>query len=137
MTVPFETVRRTLTARMASFGGIDQDRIEYANSPTPGGGSFQPPADGVWCAFEIQYATAAFAGMADQPHFRRPGQAVIQCFCRKGAGLSAINTLADGLSDHFQAWQQGHIECLEVSQHVVGTFNDYYQINVNIRFRAG
>ncbi|HEK1684109.1 TPA: hypothetical protein SMR42_000414 [Pseudomonas putida] len=137
MTVPFDTVRKTLTDHMARFGGIDQARIDYANAQQPGGGSFKPPATGVWCAFEIQHATASFAGMADRPHFRRPGQAVIQCFCRKGVGLSAINVLADSLSDHFQAWQQGDIECLEVSQHVVGTFNDYYQINVNIRFRAG
>ncbi|WP_447811025.1 hypothetical protein [Pseudomonas putida] len=137
MTVPFETVRKTLTARMASFAGIEQARIDYANAQQPGGGVFKPPASGVWCAFEIQYATAAFAGMADRPHYRRPGQAVIQCFSRRSTGLSALNLLADSISDHFQSWQDGHIECLEVSQHVVGTFEDYYQINVNVRFRAG
>lgn len=137
MTVPFETVRKTLTARMASFTGIEQARIEYANSPNPGGGVFKPPATGVWCAFEILYATASFAGMADRPHYRRLGQVVIQCFCRRSTGLSAINKLADALSDHFQSWQDGHIECLEVSQQVVGDFEDYYQINVNVRFRAG
>ncbi|MCZ9636882.1 phage tail terminator-like protein [Pseudomonas putida] len=137
MTVPFETVRKTLTARMASFAGIEQARIDYANAQQPGGGAFKPPATGVWCAFEIQYATAAFAGMADRPHYRRPGQTVIQCFCRRSTGLSALNLLADSLSDHFQSWQDGHIECLEVSQHVVGAFEIYYQINVNVRFRAG
>ncbi|CAG8863151.1 hypothetical protein PS627_00087 [Pseudomonas fluorescens] len=137
MTVPFETVRKTLTARMATFTGIEQARIEYANSPNPGGGVFKPPATGVWCAFEIQYASAFPAGMADKTYYRRPGQVVIQCFCRRNVGLSAINKLADALSDHFQSWQDGHIECLEASQQVVGDFEDYYQINVNTRFRAG
>jgi hypothetical protein len=136
MTVPFETVRKTLTGRMAAFTGIDQARVEYANSPQPGG-SFTPPASGVWCAFEIQYATPFFCGMADVPSYRRPGQAVIQCFVRKGEGLSAISQLADALSDHFQSWQAGHIECMEVGQQVVGYYEDFYQINVNVRFRAG
>lgn len=136
MTVPFETVRKTLTARMVAFTGIEQARIDYANAQQAGG-TFSPPTTGVWCAFEIQYATAALAGMADKPHFRRPGQVVIQCFCRRSTGLSAINLLADALSDHFQSWQSGHIECLEASQIVVGAFEDYYQVNVNVRFRAG
>jgi len=137
MTVPFETVRKTLTARMKEFAGIEQARIEYANAEYPNGGVFKPPATGVWCAFEIEYATAGFAGMADKPHYRRPGQVVIQCFCRRSVGLSEINKLADSLSDHFQSWQSGHIECLDASQHVVGDFESYYQINVNVRFRAG
>lgn len=137
MTVAFETVRVTFTGRMASFSGISQDRVEYANSPSVNGSAFVPPATGLWCAFEILYATSFFSGMADKPNYRRPGQVVIQCFCRKGAGLSAINKLADALSDHFQAWSSGDIECSEVSQNVVGDFEDYYQINVTVRFRAG
>ncbi|MFJ3486576.1 phage tail terminator-like protein [Pseudomonas sp. NPDC090202] len=137
MTVAFETILATLTGRMAAFTGIEQDRIEYANSPAADGSTFKPPAKGVWCAFEIQHASASFAGMADRPQYRRPGQVVIQCFCRRGKGLSAINKLADALSDHFQAWSSGDIECSEANQHVVGDFETYYQINVAVRFRAG
>lgn len=136
MTVEFETIRRTLTGRMVSFQGIEQSRIEYANSPQPGG-TFTPPATGLWCAFEIMHASSSFAGMADTPYYRRPGQVVIQCFARRSSGLSGLNTLADSLSSHFQAWSSGDIECMEVSQVVVGLFEDFYQINVNIRFRAG
>ncbi|MNJ80104.1 hypothetical protein D3C77_783580 [compost metagenome] len=62
---------------------------------------------------------------------------MIQCFCRRSTGLSDINKLADALSDHFQSLQDGHIECLEASLHVLGDFESYYQINVNVRFRAG
>ncbi|WP_313740468.1 phage tail terminator-like protein [Pseudomonas sp.] len=136
MTVPFETVRKTLTARMAAFTGIDQARVEYPNSPQPDG-TFKPPANGVWCAFEIQYATPFLCGLADTPTYRRPGQVVIQCFVRRGEGLGTINRLADGLSDHFQSWQAGHIECMEVGQQLVGYYEDYYQTNVTVRFRAG
>ena len=137
MTVAFETVRTTLTGRMVTFAGIEQARIEYANNPAADGSTFKPPATGVWCAFEILYASSFFSGMADKPNYRRPGQVVIQCFCRLGTGLSAINKLADALSDHFQAWSSGDIECSEVSQNVVGEFECYYQINVTVRFRAG
>ncbi len=137
MTVPFETVRKTLTARMVAFTGIEQSRIDYPNADLPGGAIFKPPGDGVWCAFNIQPATSFFAGMADEPHYRRPGQVVVQCFTRKRIGMGPINRLADAISGHFQSWISGHIECLEVSQQDVGDFEDYYQINVNIRYRAG
>ncbi|WP_457253043.1 hypothetical protein [Pseudomonas juntendi] len=137
MTVPFETVRKTLTARMKEFSGIDQALIEYPSAEYPNGGVFKPPETGVWCAFNIQPASSFFAGMADKPHYRRPGQVVIQCFTRKRIGMGPINRLADAISDHFQSWSSGHIECMEVSQQDVGDFEDYYQINVNVRFRAG
>ncbi|WP_341959182.1 hypothetical protein [Pseudomonas sp. RC10] len=139
MTVAFETVRLTLTGRMAAFTGIEQSRVEYANAKVPSSptGLFVRPTTGLWCAFEILYATAFLAGMADKPQYRRPGQIVIQCFCLKREGLSAINKLADALSDHFQAWQSGEIECMEASQVVVGDYESFYQINVNVRFRAG
>lgn len=137
MTVPFETVRKTLTERMEAFTGIDQERIDYPNADYPDGGVFKTPTDGVWCAPEIEYATPFLAGMADVPTYRRPGQMVVQCFTRRRVGLGPINRLADALSDHFQSWQVGHIECMEVGQQVVGYYEDFYQINVNVRFRAG
>ena len=49
------------------------------------------------------------------------------------------------LEEHFSYWSQGELECLEASQVDVGTGDSvgrpqglgFYQINVNIRFRAG
>ncbi|RON82437.1 hypothetical protein BK635_13125, partial [Pseudomonas chlororaphis] len=98
---------------------------------------FTPPAAGLWCRLNIQHATAFMAGMADRPHTRKPGQISIQCFARVRTGIKAINELADALEAHFAYWQAGDLECMEASQVVAGEFEDFYQINVNIRFRAG
>lgn len=136
MTVPYLEIRETMIDRMSEFTGITPDRVDHSNA-TYAGGSFPVPVTGVWCAFYVQYATAVFSGMGETPTYRRPGQVIIQCFCRKGKGLREIMTLADGLCDHFQSWSTGHIECLEATQQVVGDFKDFYQINVTIRFRAG
>ena len=129
----FEQIRALITARMVAFTGIDQARIDYPNQPEV----FTPPATSLWCRLNIQYASAFMAGMADRPHTRKPGQISIQCFARERTGTKAINELADALEAHFAYWQSGDLECMEASQMVAGEFEGFYQINVNIRFRAG
>jgi hypothetical protein len=129
----FEQIRALITGRMVAFIGIDQARIDYPNQPEV----FAPPATGLWCRLNIQYASAFMAGMADRPHTRKPGQISIQCFARERTGTKAINELADALEAHFAYWQSGALECMEASQVVAGEFEGFYQINVNIRFNAG
>jgi len=129
----YEQIRQLITARMAAFTGITQDRIDYPNQPAV----FSTPATGLWCRLVIQHATAFMAGMADKPHTRRPGLITIQCFARARTGTKAINDLADALIAHFAYWSSGDLECMEGSQIIAGEFEGFYQINVNIRFRAG
>lgn len=129
----FEQIRAIITGRMVAFTGLDQARIDYPNQPEV----FTPPATGLWCRANIQYASAFMAGMADRPHTRKPGQISIQCFARERTGTKAINELADSLEAHFAYWMSGDLECMEASQAVAGEFEGFYQINVNIRFRAG
>jgi hypothetical protein len=129
----YEQIRALITARMVAFTGIDQARIDYPNQPEV----FTPPATGLWCRLNIQYASAFMAGMADRPHTRKPGQISIQCFARERTGTKAINQLVDALEAHFAYWMSGELECMEASQVVAGELEGFYQINVNIRFRAG
>lgn len=129
----FEQIRALITARMVAFTGIDQARIDYPNQPEV----FTPPVTGLWCRLNTQYASAFMAGMADRPHTRKPGQISIQCFARERTGTKALNELADALEAHFAYWMSGDLECMEASQVVAGEFEGFYQINVNIRFRAG
>ncbi|AZD86512.1 hypothetical protein C4K14_3688 [Pseudomonas chlororaphis subsp. aureofaciens] len=129
----FEQIRALITARMVAFTGIEQTRIDYPNQPAV----FTPPAEGLWCRLNIKHATAFMAGMADRPHTRKPGQISVQCFARAHTGLKALNELADALESHFAYWQTGDLECMEASQVDAGEFEGFYQINVNIRFRAG
>lgn len=129
----YDETRSLITGRMVAFTGIEQARIDYPNQPAV----FTPPATGLWCRMSIQYGTAFMAGMADQPYTRKPGQISIQCFARVHTGTKAINQLVDVLEAHFAYWMSGSLECMEASQVVAGEFEGFYQINVNIRFRAG
>ncbi len=128
----YEEIRKLITARMVAFTGLPQSSIDYPNTQT-----FTPPATGLWCRLNIQHASAFMAGMADKPYTRKPGQISIQCFARVGTGLKALNVLSDQLEAHFAYWQSGDLECMEVSQIPAGEFEGFYQVNVNIRFRAG
>ena len=129
----YEQIRLILTARMAAFGGITQDRIDYPNQPTV----FNTPESGLWCRFIILHATPFMAGMANAPYTRRPGQITIQCFARERTGTKAVNEIADALIAHFGYWSSGDLECMEAGQAIAGEFEGFYQVNVNIRFRAG
>lgn len=129
----YEQIRELISARMASFAGMTREQIDYPNQPTV----FTPPDAGLWCRLNIQYATAFMAGMADRPYTRKPGQISIQCFARERTGTKAITELADALEAHFAYWMSGDLECMEASQVIAGEFEGFYQINVNIRFRAG
>lgn len=138
----YEQIRTAVMGRMEVFEGIEHKRVFYQNFPYPPenldtSGVFKPPATGLWCRFNVQYATAFMAGMADKPYTRKPGQISIQCFTRARTGMKALNELADQLEAHFAYWAYGALECLEASQVVAGEFEGFYQINVNIRFRAG
>ena len=128
----YEDIRKLITARMVAFTGLPQSSIDYPNTQT-----FTPPATDPWCRLNIQHATAFMAGMADKPHTRKPGQISIQCFARVGTGTKALNVLADQLEAHFAYWQSGDLELMEASMIPAGEFNGFYQVNVNIRFRAG
>lgn len=128
----YESIRQLITVKMVAFTGLPQASIDYPNTQT-----FTPPATGLWCRLNIQHATAFMAGMADKPYTRKPGQISIQCFARVATGTKALNVLADQLEAHFAYWQSGDLECMEVSQVVAGELEGFYQINVNIRFRAG
>ena len=129
----YEQIRALITAHMVAFIGIDQSRIDYPNQPTV----FTPPDSGIWCRLNIQYASAFMAGMADLPYTRKPGQISIQCFARERTGTKAITELVDALEAHFAYWMSGDLECMEASQAIAGEFEGFYQVNVNIRFRAG
>ena len=48
-----------------------------------------------------------------------------------------LDNLTSQLEAHFGYWSDGDLECLEASQVDAGEFEGFYQINVNIRFRAG
>jgi hypothetical protein len=128
----YDDIGKLIKSRMVAFAGLPQSSIDYPNTPT-----FTPPATGLWCRLNIQHATAFMAGMADKPYTRKPGQISIQCFARVGTGINALNALSDQLEAHFAYWQSGDLECMEASQIPAGEFEGFYQVNVNIRFRAG
>jgi hypothetical protein len=128
----YDDIGKLIKARMVAFTGLPKESIDYPNTQT-----FTPPATGLWCRLNIQHATAFMAGMADKPYTRKPGQISIQCFARIGTGINALNALSDQLEAHFAYWQSGDLECMEANQIPAGEFEGFYQVNVNIRFRAG
>lgn len=128
----YADIHKLIIDRMMTFTGLPLGSIDYPNAQL-----FKPPATGLWCRLNIQHGTAFMAGMADKPYTRKPGQISIQCFARVATGIKTLNVLADQLEAHFAYWASGDLEFDAASQVVAGESEGFYQINVNIRFRAG
>lgn len=148
----FDEIRVALMARAMVFFSYAKDAfapdfnndssyVDYPNQIV----RFVPPDEGIWCRVSVQFGQAFLAGMSKEPYSRKPGVFTIQCFARMQTGVKTITQFADAAEAHFAYWSSGDLECLEASQVVVGVTDSvgapegsgWYQINLNVRFRAG
>ena len=129
MAMTLEQARQAIIARMQSFTGIDQARIQYPNAP-----EFKVPKDGLWCRLSIMGGTSIISGVADQPCTRRTGNIMIQCFARPRTGEKAITELSDALLAHFEYFTEDHLQCLQGQSIYAGKDSDFSQYNVSISY---
>lgn len=126
-----EQARQAIIARMQSFTGIDQARIQYSNAP-----EFKVPKIGLWCRLTIAGGSSFISGIADKPCTRRTGNIMIQCFDRLHTGEKAITELSDALLTHFEYFSIEHLECMQGQSINAGKDGDFIQYNVMVGYRV-
>lgn len=97
--------RLAINARIKSFTGIEQLRIQWSNQK-----DFTPPASGLWCRVTIQYADTVESGLYRGLLQRDSGIINIQCFARKGTGDIKLIELADKWREHFAEFTSSYLE---------------------------
>ncbi|WP_312970871.1 phage tail terminator-like protein [Acinetobacter gerneri] len=125
-----EQVRQAITARLAAFTGIEQEKIQYSNM-----NGFSIPKAGLWCRVTIRNGGTFISGLADKPCTRTTGAITIQIFARKNTGVKSLSELADKWVQHLQFYRVEDLECLEANVIDVGEDDDFYQYNVTTNYR--
>ena len=97
--------RLAINARIKSFTGIDQSKIQWTNQK-----DFKVPPTGLWCRVTIQYADTVESGLYRGLLQRDSGIINIQCFARKGTGDIKLIELADKWRDHFAEFTSSYLE---------------------------
>lgn len=97
--------RLAINARIKSFTGIDQSKIQWTNQK-----DFKVPEIGLWCRVTIQYADTQPSGLYQGQCERDFGVINIQCFDRKGNGDIKLIDLADKWRDHFKGFVSSYLE---------------------------
>lgn len=97
--------RLAINARIKSFTGIDQSKIQWINQK-----DFKVPETGLWCRVTIQYADTQSSGLYQGQCERDFGVINIQCFDRKGNGDIKLIDLADKWRDHFKGFVSSYLE---------------------------
>lgn len=128
----YEQLRAIIIAKMMTFDGIEQERIDYLNPVV----RFTPPQGGVWCRLYIEPARPTVQGLCE-PRARIPGTIVVQCFERTLHQSVGLIELVDKLVGHFQFWSAPGLLCREAQLIDMGAHDGVYQLNVQIYFVAG
>lgn len=102
--------RLAINARIKSFTGIEQSKIQWANQK-----DFTPPTSGLWCRVTIQYSDSFQAGLYKGQLERDFGIINIQCFARKGTGDIAVIELADKWREHFKGFTSTYLEIIKTN----------------------
>ena len=97
--------RLAINARVKSFTGIEQTKIQWANQK-----DFKVPPTKNWCRVTIQYSETFESGLYRGLLERDFGIINIQCFARKGTGDIAVIELADKWREHFKGFTSTYLE---------------------------
>lgn len=126
--------RLAINAKIKSFAGIDQAKIQWANQK-----DFKVPLTGNWCRVTIQYADTQASGLYQGQCERDFGIINIQCFDRKGVGDIKLIELADKWRTHFKGFVSSYLEITKTNaptdpSHELET--DFVMSLVRIEFRV-
>ncbi|UNU74108.1 DUF4128 domain-containing protein [Moraxella nasovis] len=92
------------------------------------------PTD-IWHRLSLQSAGAIMSGMADKPMSREIGAVVVQVFTRQNIGEKRAVEQADTIANHLAYYTDENLELLTPSVVIVGSDNDWWQVNVRVPYR--
>lgn len=122
-----------IRSRFDSLYGIDgsvaQHVVIYDNDPT------KPPADQLWISFNIQLGTTEVVGAGVKSWARTVGIATAIIFAPLGRGDQQSLALCDDIAERFRSLIDSGVIYETPYLTSIGRRGQWYQTNVNIRFR--
>ncbi|EOG2471107.1 TPA: phage tail terminator-like protein [Klebsiella pneumoniae] len=127
----FTEIRNAVISRMAAQTAIASDAVNYPNGPV-----FDPSNRDIWARLTNIAGQAGATEIGDGPVVHRTGLLIIQLFVPVGSGTLLISRTADKIRELFEFQDDGRLSYFAVSCYDAGEADGWYQINLNIPYRA-
>ncbi|AXT65000.1 phage tail terminator-like protein [Klebsiella quasipneumoniae subsp. similipneumoniae] len=127
----FTEIRNAVISRMAAQTAIASDAVDYPNGPV-----FDPSNRDIWARLTNIAGQAGATEIGDGPVVHRTGLLIIQLFVPVGSGTLLISRTADKIRELFEFQDDGRLSYFAVSCYDAGEADGWYQINLNIPYRA-
>ncbi|HDK7109382.1 TPA: electron transfer flavoprotein subunit beta [Klebsiella pneumoniae] len=124
-------IRNAVISRMAAQTAIASDAVDYPNGPV-----FDPSNRDIWARLTNIAGQAGATEIGDGPVVHRTGLLIIQLFVPVGSGTLLISRTADKIRELFEFQDDGRLSYFAVSCYDAGEADGWYQINLNIPYRA-
>lgn len=124
-------IRNAIMSRMTAQTAIAKKDVTYPNGPT-----FDSSGKAIWARLTILSGMAGANEIGNGPVVHRSGVAIIQIFVPTGTNSRLITQTADKLRELFENKTDGKLDYFSVSANEVGETNGWYQMNLNIPYRA-
>ncbi|EOD8971519.1 phage tail terminator-like protein, partial [Klebsiella quasipneumoniae] len=97
---------------------------------------FDPSNRDIWARLTNIAGQAGATEIGDGPVVHRTGLLIIQLFVPVGSGTLLISRTADKIRELFEFQDDGRLSYFAVSCYDAGEADGWYQINLNIPYRA-
>ena len=124
-------IRNTVISRMTAQTVINGKDVLYPNGPT-----FDPSGKLIWARLSNIPGQAGVNEIGAGPVVYRTGIIIIQLFVPAGSGSKLITETADKLRELFEFQDDDRLSYQAVSSIAVGEKNGWFQLNLQIPYRA-
>ena len=124
-------IRHAVISRMAAQTAIASDAVDYPNGPV-----FDPSSRSIWARLTNIAGQAGATEIGAGPVVHRTGVLIIQLFVPVGSGTLLITQTADKLTELFEFQDDGRLSYFAVSTVPAGETDGWYQLNLQIPYRA-
>ncbi|HBN7049635.1 TPA: electron transfer flavoprotein subunit beta [Escherichia coli] len=124
-------IRNAVITRMTAQTAIAKTDVTYPNDPT-----FDPTNKTIWARLTNLPGQAGANEIGAGPVVHRTGIIIIQLFVPAGSRSLLITQTADKLRELFEFQDDGRLSYFAVSSYDGGETDGWYQVNLNIPYRA-
>lgn len=124
-------IRNAVITRMTAQTAIAKSSVTYPNDPT-----FDPTGKPIWARLTNLPGQARANEIGAGPVVQRTGIVIVQLFVPAGSRSLLITETADRIRELFEFQDDGKLAYFAVSSYDAGESDGWYQINLNIPYRA-
>ncbi|HCF9053661.1 TPA: electron transfer flavoprotein subunit beta [Klebsiella pneumoniae] len=126
-------IRNAVITRMTAQTAIAAEDVRYSNDSR---GTYDPTGKAIWARLTNVTGVAGANEIGAGPVVHRTGVLIVQLFVPVNDGTVLITETADKIRELFEFQDDGRLSYFAVSCYDAGEADGWYQINLQIPYRA-